>query len=297
MSVNNVSVIFDAPGPRGRALGRAIGAIGILLCIGLGALAVWLLRGQLLNWDLWKIFLEPDTWRYYILDGLKNTLLAAALAVICAGIFGLFFGMARLNHLRVVNIPAGIVVEFFRAVPVLMMMLFAYYFLLYQASGLVEPKYVPLVAVVAGLTFYNGSVLAELIRSGVHALPRGQREAGMAIGMSRRQTLREILLPQAITAMLPSLLSQLVVILKDTALGYIVTYNELLRAVQTRFSTGGVLVALIVCAALYIVINYALTLFASWVERRIRVRRAGKSVGVGLVPVPGTANTNIRPDA
>lgn len=298
MSANNVSVIFDAPGPRGRAIGRAIGVIGILLCLGLGALAVYLLRAQLLDWNLWKVFLEADTWKYYIADGLKNTLLAAAISVALAGLFGLVFGMGRLNHLRAVSIPAGIVVEFFRAVPVLMMMLLAYYFLLYNnESGWVDPERIPLIAVVVGLTFYNGSVIAELIRSGVHALPKGQREAGLALGLTRRQTLREVLLPQAITAMLPSLLSQLVVVLKDTALGYIVTYPDLLRAVQTRFSSGGILVALIFCAAMYIVLNYALTLAAAAVERRIRVRRAGRSVGVGMVPVPGTANTNIRPEA
>lgn len=297
MSASNASVIFDAPGPRGRAIGRIIGIAGVVLCIVLGALAIYLLRGQLLNGDYWKIFLEADTWRYYIADGLANTLRAAGLAVVLSLVFGLVFGIARLSHVPFISVPAGIIVEFFRAVPVLMMMLLFYYFFLYNPTSLVSPEHYPFVGVVLGLTFYNGSVIAELVRSGVHSLPKGQREAGMAIGLTRTQTLTSVLLPQAITAMLPSLLSQLVVVLKDTALGSIVTYPDLLRSIQTRFSGGGVMVALIVAAAMYIVLNYALTLLAAFVERRLRLRRAGKSVGTGVVPVRGTANTNIRPEA
>ncbi|MBO1029855.1 amino acid ABC transporter permease [Tessaracoccus sp. SD287] len=296
MSASNVSVIFDAPGPRGRVLSRIIGVVGILLCLVLGGVALYLLRKQILHWDYWQVFLEPLSWTEFILPGLWSTLKAAALAVLLSGIFGLIFGIMRLSHLKAVSIPAAIVVEFFRAVPVLMMMLLGYYFLLYN-PGIVAPDQMAFAGVVVGLMFYNGSVIAELVRSGVHSLPTGQREAGAAIGLTRGQTLNSVLLPQAITAMLPSLLSQLVVVLKDTALGYIITYPDLLRSVQNLFPSGGVMVALLFAATVYIILNYALTLFASWVERRMRVRRAGKSVGVGTVPVPGTANTNIRPEA
>lgn len=296
MSASNVSVIFDAPGPRGRAISRVIGAAGVLICLVLGGLALYLLRNQILNWDYWAVFLKRVSWTQFILPGLWSTLKAAGLAVVLSIIFGLIFGVLRLSHLKVLSIPASVVVEFFRAVPVLMMMLLGYYFLLYN-PGLVPPDQMAFVGVVVGLMFYNGSVIAELVRSGVHSLPKGQREAGAAIGLTRGQTLNTVLLPQAITAMLPSLLSQLVVVLKDTALGYIITYPDLLRSVQNLFPSGGVMVALLFAAGVYIVLNYALTLFASWVERRMRVRRAGKSVGVGAVPVLGTANTNIRPDA
>ncbi|MGD7731392.1 amino acid ABC transporter permease [Propionibacteriaceae bacterium G57] len=293
---SDASVIFDAPGPRGRMWSNVVGIVGVLICIVLGVVALYLLRAQVLNWDLWKRFLEADSWTEYILPGLWATLKAAGVAVALSIIFGLVFGILRLSPYKVVSIPAGIVVEFFRSVPVLMMMLLGYYLLLYN-PGIVAPDQIPFVGVVVGLTFYNGSVIAELVRSGVHALPRGQREAGYAVGLTDHQTLTSVLLPQAITAMLPSLLSQLVVVLKDTALGYIVTYPDLLRSVQTLFSSGGVMVALIFAAGMYIVMNYGLTLFAAWVERRLRGRRAGKSVGVGAVPVPGTANTNIRPEA
>ena len=115
----------------------------------------------------------------------------------------------------------------------------------------------PLVAVVLGLTFYNGSVFAELVRSGVHSLPRGQREAALAVGLRDSQSLRLVEVPQALIAMLPAIASQLVVILKDTALGVIITYPELLDAAR-RFGSGNgnILQSLVVAALIFIVINY-----------------------------------------
>lgn len=293
MMSDTTSVIFDAPGPRGRLVGRVVGALGLVVVIGLGAMFVWALRDQVLNWDFWARILEPTTWVDYVIPGALNTLKAALLAVVFAGVFGLIFGVMRLSHLKVFSIPAGIIVEFFRAVPVLILMLFFNAIFVAASLGDIAPFW----GVVLGLTLYNGSVIAELVRSGVHSLPKGQSEGGQAVGLTRSQILTAILLPQAITAMLPSLLSQFVVVIKDTALGYIINYPDLLRMIQTLYSSGGTMVGLIFAAACYIVINYTMTLFASWVERRLRSRRAGKSVGTGMVPVAGTANTNGRPDA
>ena len=136
--------------------------------------------------------------------------------------------------------------------------------------------YLSLYGVIAGLTFYNSSVIAELIRSGVGALPTGQREAGLAIGLTPFQTLRTILLPQAITLMLPSIVSQLVVVLKDSALGFLILYPELIRSGQTLASSNGNLIpTFIVVAAIFIVINYLLTLLARFLERRLQVSRPG----------------------
>lgn len=281
---SQASVIFDAPGPRGRALSRTVGAAGVLLCLALGAVLVWSLRGQLLVASKWTPFLDASTWTQFVLPGLVQTIKAAAVSVVLAGIVGVLLGVGRLSHVKVISVISGVLVEFFRSVPVLVMMVFFYYVFLY--SGSLTGDTLPFASVVLGLTFYNGSVIAELLRAGVHSLPKGQREAGWAIGLTRDQTLWSVLLPQAITAMLPSLLSQLVVVLKDTALGYIVTYPDLLRSLQTLASgKSNVLAALIVTAVIYILINYALTTLAGVVESKVRTRRAGKSVGVGAVPV------------
>jgi glutamate transport system permease protein len=217
------------------------------------------------------------TWTAYLLPGLRATLVAAFFSIILAVIVGILLGMGRLSQLRAVRAACGVFVEFFRAVPVLIMMLFAYYVFLFgfQISG----EALPLLGVIAGLTFYNSSVIAELIRAGVGSLPKGQGEAGLAIGLTPFATLRLVLLPQGITIMLPSIVSQLVVILKDSALGFLILYPELVRSGQTLASLEGNLIpTFIVIAAIFITINYLLTRLAHYLERRLQVRKRGPRI-------------------
>jgi glutamate transport system permease protein len=270
-----VSVLFDAPGPKARRrhLGIAVvGGLGILalLYLVIRALAA---KGQFAA-AKWSPFLEPVTWTSYLLPGLRATLVAAFFSVILAIVCGILLGMGRLSEAAPVRWVCGVFVEFFRAVPVLMMMLFAYYVFLFgiQISG----EALPLLGVIAGLTFYNSCVIAELIRSGVGSLPKGQQEAGLAIGLTPFATLRLVLLPQAITIMLPSIVSQLVVILKDSALGFLILYPELVRSGQTLAALEGNLIpTFIVVAAIFIIINYLLTRLAHYLERRLQSRRRG----------------------
>jgi glutamate transport system permease protein len=271
------TVLFDAPGPQARRR-HAIGTVfGIALAI--AVLAVVLRKmadAQQLQGFMWTPFLEPVVWTEYLLPGLWGTLKAAAISVVLAGIFGLLFGMARLSHNRLISVPAGVVVEFFRAVPVLIMMIFA--FAVYTRNAVFPVELNPLAAVVTGLTLYNGSVIAELVRAGVHNLPKGQTEAGLSIGLTPSQTLRAIQLPQALTAMLPALIGQFVVVLKDSALGYGITYLELLNWSKTLGSAyANTVPAYIVAAVLFILINYTLTKVAAGVERRLS-RRGRTSV-------------------
>lgn len=272
------NVLFDAPGPKARKLYRIMAVVGLLILAGI----LYLIIRGLANPDnnqltaaKWTPFFTSSAWVNYLLPGLWSTLKAAGLSVILAVVFGILLGMGRLSELAPVRWACGIFVEFFRAVPVLMMMLFAYYFGL-LALGITGPN-LSFFGVLVGLTFYNSSVIAELIRSGVGSLPRGQREAGLALGMTPWVTLSTILLPQAITAMLPSIVSQLVVILKDTALGFWISYSELIRSGQNFATTNAnTIPVLIVLAAIYIVINYLLTRVARWLERRLQKSRGGK---------------------
>ena len=278
------TVLFDAPGPKALARHRIIAIIGTVALLGLIALIVrglWV-KDQLTA-DKWTPFLEAESWTAYLLPGLAGTLIAAAISVVLAVIFGILLGMGRLSELAPLRLVCGAFVEFFRAVPVLMMMFFAYYFGLFVLR--IPGASLPLFGVIVGLTFYNSCVIAEVIRSGVHSLPRGQREAGWAIGLTPTQTLISILLPQAITAMLPSIISQLVVILKDSALGYAITYLELLRQ-GTNLATyrGNLIPTLIVLALMYVVINYGLTRVASAVEQRMR--RGPRAIA----PLPGAGD-------
>ncbi len=268
-------VLFDVPGPRTR---RRMLLVNVLAGVLVAGIAAWVLvllggKGQLAP-ALWLPFVEPGTWTNYLLPGLRDTLRAAGLAIVASGLFGLVFGLGRLSASRTVRWLSGTVVEFFRAVPVLLMMIFFYAGI--SQLKVVEPRDVPLLAVVLGLTLYNGSVFAELVRSGVHNLPRGQREAALAVGLRPAQSLRLVEVPQALIAMLPAIASQLVVILKDTALGAIITYPELLDAAR-RFGSGNgnILQSLLVAALVFIVINYLLTTLAARLASRVGRLTAG----------------------
>lgn len=282
------SVLFDAPGPKAIRRNRIIAVIGVLLLL---AGLAFVLKGlanpanNQLTAEKWSPFLEWSSWKSYLIPGLVGTLKAAVISVVIAIVAGILLGMGRLSEIVVLRVVCGVFVEFFRAIPVLMMMFFAYFFGIFVLH--ISGPALPLFGAVVGLTFYNSCVIAELVRSGVHNLPRGQREAGYAIGMTGGQTLRTILLPQAVTAMLPSIVSQLVVILKDSALAYNITYLELLRQGQNLATYKGNLIpTLIVLAAIYIIINWALTRVAQAVEARLRSGRQGIRPG----PVNAGAN-------
>ncbi|MBG6182172.1 glutamate transport system permease protein [Arthrobacter sp. CAN_A214] len=273
MSVQQV--LFDAPGPKARRNILLGNILGTALILALVAYVVFLLggKGQLAA-DKWTPFLEGRTWEFFILPGLLNTLKAAAIAVVTSILFGLVFGMGRLTHFLPIRAVAGVIVEFLRAIPVLLMMIF-----LWLGFGRIDAVTDPaFLAVVVALTLYNGSVIAELIRSGVQGLPKGQREAGMAIGMTPLQSLRSIEVPQALIAMLPALVSQFVVILKDSALGYIIGYSELLQnARRLGVGEGNLLQALLISAVIFILINFAVSSIASRLSTLLSFRTKGKA--------------------
>ena len=266
------SVLFDEPGPVAQRRTRIfnIAALVVFAIFAVYVLTVMGQKGQL-EAEKWTDLFTARAWTSYYLPGLASTLSAALISVVTSIAFGMVFGIARLSQYRVVRWIGTVVVEFFRAVPVLIMMIFFWLFL-GKYSGL-PPAQLPFIAVVVGLTLYNGSVIAELLRSGVKQLPRGQGEAGLAIGLTPSQTL----IPQAFTAMMPSMLSQFVVILKDTALGYIISYPELLASARRIGSgDGNVLQTLLLAAALFIIVNFALTALATGITDRLASRTSAK---------------------
>ncbi|WP_395292549.1 amino acid ABC transporter permease [Kitasatospora hibisci] len=274
------SGLYDVPGPRARRQNVLFTAVFL---VALAALLWWVVgsladKGQL-AWAKWQpFFTDPRVWETYLLPALKNTLIAAALAMVIALPLGALFGIARLSDHRSVRWTAGTVVEFFRAIPVLILMLFAN--AAYAEFTDVGPDIRPLYAVVTGLVLYNASVLAEIVRAGILALPRGQTDAAKAIGMRRNQVMRYVLLPQSVTAMLPAIVSQLVVIVKDTALGgALLGFSELLASVRPMSANYGAntIACFTVVAVLFVLLNIALTSFAGWLEGRLR--RGKRSTG------------------
>ncbi|MDP5227128.1 MULTISPECIES: amino acid ABC transporter permease [Arthrobacter] len=280
------SVLFDAPGPKAKAR-NLLGGI-ITLVVVLAIVAFIIIRfadtGQFTA-AKWKIFTFPLV-QGTIVEATGATLSAFAVAAVFSVLFGAILAVGKLSDRRWVSVPCFWIVELFRAVPLLILMMMIYYGL--PTFGIALPPYA---AVVGGLVLYNGSVLAEAFRAGIESLPKGQKEAGMAIGLRKSQVMNLILFPQAFRAMLPLVLAQMVVILKDTALGFIVTYNEILFQAKYFGSQGQygspIIPAAMVAAALYVGMCLILSGIAKLVE--IRLRKGGKGKVIEANPAPGSA--------
>lgn len=258
------TVLFDTPGPRTRARHRiytVVASLGLLVLVGL-VLKRMYDTGQL-EYSLWEVFVTPDFIGVLLIDGLLKTLQMAFFSIIFAVIFGLVFGSAKLSDRAWIRWPAWAVVEFFRAVPVLLLMIFIFF------SYGVGDGIGSLWSVVIALTLYNGSVLAEVFRAGINAVPSGQAEAAYAIGMRKSQVMTVVLLPQGVKIMLPSIISQCVVALKDTSLGYYISAPGLTAVAKLIYGefSNQVQTALVV-AAMYIAVNLVLTWIATWVQRK-----------------------------
>jgi glutamate transport system permease protein len=263
------AVLFDVPGPRAIARNRLVGALGIAAVITLvGYVAYRFYDTGQFEGRLWE-WLQYEQIQLDLLAALLATLRAFAAGAVLALAFGAVFAAGRLSDHRWVRVPSATVVEFFRAIPLLILI-----FLFYYGLPAIGVRMTPFFALVFGLTLYNGSVLAEVFRAGVLALPRGQTEAAYALGMRKTQVMILVLLPQALRAMLPAIVSQLVVLLKDTALGFLITYYELLRYAQViggNFQFGRPFIpVLIVVSAIYITMCLLLSWLASYLEARNR---------------------------
>ncbi|GAA1711637.1 amino acid ABC transporter permease [Fodinicola feengrottensis] len=267
--MSTASVLFDAPGPKAQARYLTGGIVGSVVLVAVFAFVVYRfwVTGQF-DGQKWSIF-EYQQVQLTILSGYLNTLAAAAMAAVLAVTLGALLAAARLSDHRWLRGPAFAVVELFRAIPLLLLMFLAYY----AAPG-IGLTFSPFWSVVLGLTLYNGSVLAEIFRAGVEAVPKGQAEAAYAIGMRKTQVMTTVLLPQAVRTMLPTIISQLVVLLKDTALGFLVTYDELLKQLKQLATAPDFAFPLIpltlVGGSIYIATCLLLAFLANRLEARTR---------------------------
>ncbi|MDT7741945.1 MAG: glutamate transport system permease protein [Actinomycetota bacterium] len=266
------AVLFDVPGPKARVRNGALGVVTVIVVAAVLAFVVVRLvaTGQF-DGAVWEWILYENI-QLALLEGLANTLRAFALGAVLALAFGAVFALGRLSdHAWVRGVSTG-VVELFRAVPLVVLM-FIFYFGL-PSAGVTVSTYT---AVVAALTLYNGSVLAEIFRAGVQAVPAGQSEAAYALGMRKSAVMRFVLLPQAVRSMLPTIVSQLVVLLKDSALGFLILYPELLYQARVLGSSGQLgrplLPVAFVVAIVYITLCLLLTALANALERRTRRSR------------------------
>jgi glutamate transport system permease protein len=269
------SVLFDEPGPRARrrtAVWSIVAGVALAAIVVLAALQ--LARRGIFDADRWDIFTDTtESWDALLRRGLGATLRAAGVAALIALTAGTLVAVARMSSARWVRVPAAVGIELFRGLPVLLLMLFAALALGVSIFN----------AVVIGLSLYNTAVIAEILRAGIQSLPGGQREAALAVGLTSGQSLRLVLLPQAVRRMLPSLVSQLVVLLKDTSLGFVVGYAELLRTsreLRDFFGSRYIFSIFVVTAVIYIGVNFMLSRVAAWLERRGAPRAAGRKAVV-----------------
>lgn len=260
------SVLYDVPGPRAILRNRLLGVATVVVIVGLLGFIVYrfAVTGQF-SAEKWYVFTFSNVW-VGIGKALGNTLAAFGLAAVGSLVLGFALAIGRLSDHAWVRVPVGLITELFRAVPVLVFMM-----LLYYGLPTVGVRMEPYWAVVIALIAYNGSVLAEALRAGVESLPRGQKEAGYAIGLRKGGVMRLILLPQAVRAMLPVIVAQLVVTLKDTALGFIITYPELIYYAKQLTSQPGrpILQSAIVVGAIYIAMCLVLSGVARLLEKRL----------------------------
>uniref|UniRef100_A0AAU2VK11 Amino acid ABC transporter permease n=1 Tax=Streptomyces sp. NBC_00008 TaxID=2903610 RepID=A0AAU2VK11_9ACTN len=277
-SAPSATALYDIPGPLTRRRHLVYGVVSTVLILALVGWVIYLLfdTDQFTS-AKWTPF-EYKGIQELLLRGLGNTLKAFAYAAVLSLALGAVLAVGRLSDHRPVRWVATVLVEFFRAMPVLVMIFFIF----------VALKVQPLPALVAGLTLYNGSVLAEVFRSGINSVERGQHEAAFALGMRKTQVTTFVLAPQAVRAMLPTIISQLVVALKDTSLGYLITYEEFLHAGKLIASNLDYdlpfIPVVMVISPIYIGMCMLLSWFATWVAKR--QRRNPKTEAVDVAPAP-----------
>ncbi|MFC9343434.1 amino acid ABC transporter permease [Streptomyces sp. NPDC057020] len=270
--MNDSTALYDIPGPHARRRHLLYGVASTVVILALAGWILYLLfDNDQFTSTKWSPFLYKGI-QELLLEGLGNTLKAFAYASVLSLVLGAVLATGRLSDHRVLRWISTLLVEFFRAMPVLVMIFFIFVALKVQA----------LPALVAGLTLYNGSVLAEVFRTGIHSVERGQGEAASALGMRKTQVMTYVLVPQAVRAMLPAIISQLVVALKDTSLGFLITYEEFLHAGKLIASNLDYdlpfIPVVLVISPIYIGMCMLLSWFATWVARRERRNPKTKAV-------------------
>lgn len=255
MSRSLEDILFGAPSPQARKITQAISLIAAAGLIALAAGVVWRFHsaGQL-EARFWEFFAWPTTWAF-LAKGLLGTLASSAMAAVIALSLGLVLLAGRLARPRIVRWPSIAVIEFLRGTPTLLLIYVC--FLVLPAAGIKLGTYWMLTLPI-GLS--TAAVVAEVYRAGVLAVPRGQTDAARSLGLTEVQVFRFVVFPQALRYIVPALVAQLVIVVKDTTFGYIVTYGELMQNAKVLIANYHALVPVyLVVAVLYCLVNYAIS--------------------------------------
>lgn len=260
--------LYEAPGPRTRRRVRIATAVSLILVV--AALAAigyrFYITGQFAP-RYWTFFAKATTWKF-LLQGFAGTVRVALTAGAIALALGLLLMLGRISHLKVLYAVCRVITEFFRSLPSLLLIYF--FFLVVPQYGIKMSSFWMLTLPVA---LAAAGVLAEVFRAGVNAVPKGQIEAALSLGMSPLRTTFKIVLPQAIRFVIPSLISQIVVVVKDTTVAYVVSYPDLMQNARVLITNYDALVSVyFTIAIIYILINYAINQASIYVSHRLGVK-------------------------
>ena len=281
---DDTRVLFDLPGPRGRRRILIATIVSVLIILGLIALAVrqFGVNGQL-EASQWRMFTQ---WPYqrFLLHGLGQTIKAAAVCTVIALPLGALVALARLARTPLLRWPAAVFTEIFRSIPTLLLV---YIFLLgLPRAGVILPVFWQLVV---PIVLSGTAVVAELFRAGVLSMDRGQFEASYSVGLGYWTAMRLVILPQVIRRMVPVLVTEVIALVKNTTLGYVVSYSELLNQGKTLAQyTQALVQTYLVVAIIYVALNGLLSRLAATLERRQRRRGADPVVAREAVPAAVT---------
>ncbi|WHZ13071.1 MAG: ABC transporter, permease protein (cluster 3, basic aa/glutamine/opines) [Burkholderiaceae bacterium] len=248
-------ILFGAPSPRARAVIRAMSVIAaaVLLVLAAGIAVRFHTAGQL-DARLWRYFAWPTTWAF-LGEGLLGTMASAAMAGVIALGLGLVLLIGRLARPRLLRWPSVAAIEFLRGTPTLLLIYVC--FLVLPQVGIKLGTYWMLTLPIA---FSTAAVVAEVYRAGVLAVPRGQADAARSLGLTEAQVFFSVVFPQALRYIVPALVAQLVIVVKDTTFGYVVTYGELMQNAKVLIANYHALVPVyLVVAMLYCLVNYAIS--------------------------------------
>ena len=268
-------VLFDEPGPRGR---RRITVLTVVISVLILAVLYLAYSRLSASGELavarWKPFWQQWAVKYF-LDGLVGTLKVTAVSALVSFPAGALLAVGRNGHILLIRWLCTAYIEVFRSIPTLLLV----YVFLFALPGvglnvsIFWKLTIPIILV-------NAAVIAEIVRAGIRALDRGQTEAALAIGMTSGAAMRHVVMPQAIKLLIPSLVTQLVALLKDSTLGYVVSYPELMKQANTLANNTKLLLqSFVIVSLIYIAINFALTRLATWLEQRLRERPGSRAAG------------------
>lgn len=205
------------------------------------------------------------TWRF-IGEGILGTIEAALFSGLIALAIGFLLMRGRISDVKVLQKICQALIEFTRGVPTLLFIYF--FFLVLPQMGVKLPAFLKISLPVA---ISATGVVAEVLRSGVNAVPKGQTEAALSLGMMKRHVFYKIVFPQAFKYVIPSLISELVIVVKDTTFAYVVSFPDLMQNARVLISNYDAMLQIyLIVAIIYILINFALNQLARAESRRIK---------------------------